>query len=101
MGTKQINPTCTDVSDLSFKTLRHTKANSSSVGLDDSYSKQILGLYFSYCYGYKIRVDTGEKRRKRNKSTKAVNPLRKEGGGETERKRQGEGWWVGEKARSL
>lgn len=71
----------------------------SSVGLDDSYSKQILGLYFSYCYGYKIRVDTGEKRRKRNKSTKTVNPLRKKGGGETGRK--GEGWWVGEKARSL
>lgn len=67
------------------------KTNSSSVGLDDSYSKQILGLYFSYCHGYKIRVDTGEKRRKRNKSTKTVNPLRKEGGGETGRKRQG-GW---------
>lgn len=38
----------------------------------------MLGLYFNYCYGYKIRVDTGEKRRKRNKSRKMVNPLRRE-----------------------
>lgn len=78
----------TDASDLSFKTLQHTKASSSCVGLDDSFSKQILGLYFYYCYGYKIRVDTGGKRRKRNKSTKTINPPRKERVVEKQRERE-------------
>jgi len=87
-GTKQVALTYTDASDLSFKTSQHTKASSSCVGLDDSYSKQTLGLYFNYCYGYKIRVDTGGKRRKRNKSTKMVNPPRKEGVVEKQRERE-------------
>lgn len=33
-------------------------------GVADSYGKQTLGLYFNYCYGYKIRVDTGGKEKK-------------------------------------